>query len=159
MELHNNVLGILQVPMNSCLYLYLILISGLKSLLQSHCLLLSRSPYNSYMDFHSEVTHLIFTSITTLLLSYIFSSAPSPVYQTMFCQWHNLKLWIYLIKSKPFLLMVRLLPLFPKFIYLKQYSVKLLPFLDLPSCIWNTLYVANQDSSTHFDLMASDKVP
>ena len=47
-----------QVPMNSCCSLYLFLISGLKSLLQSHCLLWSCCPYNAYIDFHTEITHL-----------------------------------------------------------------------------------------------------
>ena len=59
----DNVLGIVHIYkylwIVAALYkYYLFHISGLKSLLQSHCLLLSCFPYNADIDFHTEITHL-----------------------------------------------------------------------------------------------------
>ena len=59
----DNVLGIVHIYkylwIVAALYkYYLFHISGLKSLLQSHCLLLSCCPYNADIDFHTEITHL-----------------------------------------------------------------------------------------------------
>lgn len=35
----------------------------------------------------------------------------------------------------------------PLFYLFETVPCQVIAFLDLPSCIWNTLYVANQDSS------------